>query len=199
MENKLNRSDYLRNPFYIAKNILLGSYLCTNIDGQLTRGKITEVELYIGGKDKASHSYNYKRTPRTEIQYHIGGHAYTFKIYGIHDQFCVVTNDVDIPNVALIRSLEPIDGIDIMKERRKTNNIKNLTTGPGKLCQALGIKTDEHYGVDLLGDLIWISPKEEKIIISDIIATPRIGIDYAQDYVNKPWRFILKDNKFLSR
>lgn len=199
MADKLKREDYLKNPFFIAKHILLGSYLCTNIDGKLTKGKITEVELYIGGKDKASHSYEYKRTARTEIQYHIGGHAYIFKIYGMYDQFCVVTNDVNIPNVALIRSLEPIEGIDIMKERRKTNNIRNLTTGPGKLCQALGIKTDEHYGIDLLGDVIWISPKLEEIKISDIIATPRIGIDYAQEYAKKCWRFVLKNNKYLSR
>lgn len=199
MGDKLKRQDYLQDPFFIAKHILLGGYLCTCVDGHLTTGKITEVELYIGGEDKASHSYAYKRTARTEVQYHIGGHAYVFKIYGMYDQFCVVTNDINVPNVILIRALEPIAGIDIMKARRRTNELMNLTTGPGKLCQALGITTKAHYGVDLLGNQIWIAPRTENIPEADIQATPRIGIDYAQEYADKKWRFILKHNRYLSR
>lgn len=199
LSRKLPRADYMHDPFDVAKNVLLGAYLCTNIDGHLTAGKITELEVYIGSEDKASHMYNFGRTKRTEITYALGGYAYVFHIYGMYDQFNVVTNDVNVPNAILIRALEPVIGIDVMKQRRGADDIRNLTTGPGKLCQSLGIKTKKHYGADLTGDVIWISPKTDVVCPCDVIATPRIGIDYAAEYARKPWRFLLKKNKFVSQ
>lgn len=199
LEKKLTRADYLRSPFYIAKRILLGGYLCTRVGGCLTAGKITEVEVYLGGRDKASHTCGHRRTRRTEVQFREGGCAYVFKIYGMHDHFCVVTGAADVPDAILIRSLEPTEGIDIMKHRRGVNDIGNLTTGPGKLCRALGITTRAHYGADLLGDEVWISPKQQRVKAGEIIATPRIGVEYAAAYALKPWRFLLPNTPYVSR
>ncbi len=188
---------YQEDPFYLVQNVILGAYLCTMIDGQLTAIKITEAEVYIGGEDKAAHTYQFRKTNRTAIQFKEGGYAYTFLVYGMHHQFCITTSPAGQPDTILIRSGEPIIGIDCMQKRRKTSPLKNLTNGPGKLCQALGI-TKQHNGEPLTGDTIWLSPKQEEIVANDIIQTPRIGIDYAGEYRDKPWRFILKDSPYLS-
>lgn len=193
--DKINKKEFLKDPFYVAKEVLLGSYLCSNIDSKFTVGKITEVEVYVGAEDKASHAYPNKKTNRNAIMFEKGGYSYVFFVYGMHNQFNVVTSPKDTANAILIRSLEPILGIETMKERRNTDNILNLTTGPGKLCKALGI-TREHNALDLSGDKIWISPKKENV---EIIADKRIGIDYAEEYKDKLWRFLIKGNKFISK
>lgn len=194
-EQKINTKDFLKDPFDAAADVLLGSYLCSTIGGKFTAGMITEVEVYIGAEDKASHAYPNKMTKRNEVMFGEGGKAYVFFVYGIYHQFNVVLNEVGTANAALIRGLEPVLGIETMKERRGTDKIGNLTTGPGKLCQAMGI-TRDHNGIDLSGNLLWLSPK-----IRDYAweTTPRIGIDYAEEYVDKPWRFVIKGNKFVSK
>lgn len=192
---KIKKEEYLKDPFYVAKEALLGAYLCSNIDGIFTAGKITEVEVYIGAEDKASHAYQNKMTPRNSVMFDNGGLAYVFFVYGMHNQFNVVTSPSNVANAILIRSLEPIAGVEYMKKRRHTDNILNLTTGPGKLCEALGI-TREHNALDLTGSILWISPKTEKI---KFITDKRVGIDYAAEYKDKPWRFLIKDNKFISK
>ena len=121
IRDKIQCNEFTKDTFFVAKNVLLGSYLYTCFDGKLTGGIVTEVEVYIGGLDKASHSYKGKRTKRTEVQFSPGGVAYVFLIYGMHAQFCVVTNEKDISDVVLIRSLQPTLGLDIMSERRKTS------------------------------------------------------------------------------
>jgi len=120
---KLNRDFYLQDAFEVTKK-LLGAYLCTCIDGKITVGKIVETEAYIGGIDKASHSYKGKRTKRTEIQFGIGGHAYIFLVYGMYSQFCVVTGPENISDVVLVRALEPIEGLELMQARRKPQKKK---------------------------------------------------------------------------
>ena len=95
----------------------------------------------------------------------------------------------------LIRSLEPVAGLDIMQKRRNNTKISNLTTGPGKLCQALGI-TREQNAIDLTENLLWISPRTET---PKITSSKRIGIDYAEEYKDMPWRFLIADNKFISK
>ena len=99
-------------------------------------------------------------------------------------------------NAVLIRSLEPVSGLETMMRRRKCENPANLTTGPGKLCQALAVTRREHDGIDLGGNTVWISPGKGGY---PFVARPRIGIDYAEEYKDKPWRFYIKDNRFVSK
>ncbi|MGN1063617.1 MAG: DNA-3-methyladenine glycosylase [Alphaproteobacteria bacterium] len=195
---RLQRSFYLQDPFSVAKKVLLGAYLCSEFNGILCAGKITEVEVYPGGEDKASHTYMNRRTLRTEPVFNIGGHAYIFLVYGAHHQFCVVTGQKNEPCAILIRSLEPVAGLEEMKRRRHTQNMRDLTTGPGKLCQALNI-TRTLTGSDLMTGPIWICPHSETLKPCHILSLPRIGVDYAGAYAHKKWRFILKDNKFISK
>ncbi len=133
----------------------------------VTKGKIVEVEAYMGAEDKAAHSYKNLCSKRTKIQYGEGGYAYVYLIYGMYICMNVVTNLKDIPEVLLIRALEPVDGIELMKKRRKNAAIKNLCNGPEKLSQAMGI-TKDSYGEDLCGDTLYLEDaaliKPEQII-----------------------------------
>ncbi len=164
----------------------------TRINGILTSGIIAETEAYCAPEDKASHAYNGKRTARTAVFYGNGGHAYVYLCYGIHYLFNVVVGPVDIPHAVLIRAIVPTHGIQSMMERRKTGKTRLLTNGPGKLSRALGINK-EHNGLDLCHGLSPIRlVQKDKTKTFKYIATPRIGIDYAEEYVNNPWRFLLQ-------
>jgi DNA-3-methyladenine glycosylase len=129
--------------------------------------------------------------------YKIGGTAYVFFVYGMYNQFNVVTNAINFPHAVLIRALEPVEGIEWMRERRHGQPDRNLTNGPGKLCIALGI--DRSFdGTDLRGKQAWIEqggPLSSRRIASG----PRVGIDYAGDWVDKPWRFWIKGSEFVSK
>ena len=194
-EQRIGKKEFLRDPFEAATEVLLGSYLCSTIGGKLTAGRITELEVYIGAEDKACHAYLNRKTPRNAAMFETGGCAYVFFVYGMYNQFNVVLNEAGTANAALIRGLEPIAGIETMQERRGTDRLDNLTTGPGKLCQALGIGREQN-GVDLGGDLLWLAPRDRDFAWA---ATPRIGIDYAEEYVEKPWRFVIKGSPFVSK
>ena len=194
--NRLKKSDFLGNPFNVATDILLGSYLCSDIDGQLCVGKITELEVYIGAEDKACHAYLNKKTGRNAPMFEAGGCAYVFFVYGMYNQFNVVVSPQGVPDAILIRSLEPVCGVDIMKERRKCDRLINLTTGPGKLCQALGINRDYNYTDLCESNILWLSSRDN---IPKYIALPRVGIDYAEEYKDVPWRFVIENNKFISK
>lgn len=196
--HRLKKEVYLADPFFLAQQVLPGAYLCSCNQGILTAGRITELEVYLGGEDKASHTYQYKKTPRTAVQWEAGGLAYIFFVYGMHHQFCVTTSPENQPNAILIRALEPIIGWDEMKRRRRTDRPNNLTTGPGKLCQALAITTAQN-GTDLTGDEIWIAPRTQNIPQSCLVAAPRVGVDYAAEYAAKKWRFYLKESRFISK
>lgn len=197
LNQKLPVSVYQKDPFFLAQEMLLGAYLCTCVGGILTAGKITELEVYTGGPDRASHSFNNRKTQRNAIQFEPGGRAYIFLIYGLHYNFCVTAGGKDEPNSILIRSLEPIYGLETMCCRRKTHTLSNLTTGPGKLCQALNI-TQGLYGADLTQNEIWIAPRDKRISPKYIARSPRIGVGYAGAWALKQWRFFLKDSLFLS-
>lgn len=195
---KLNRKFYTRaDTLQIAREILGKTLVVPTEGGQRVSGKIVEVEAYLGENDKASHAYNGRRTTRNEITYKIGGKVYIFFIYGMYWQLNIVTNSAEIPHVILIRGVEPIEGIEIMRERRGKMKDQNLTSGPGKLCIAFGI--DKSFnGEDLLGDKIWFE-NGENISDDQIESGKRIGIDYAQEFAEKPWRFWLKGNQFVSK
>ena len=185
---RLKREFYLRSDVVVIAQELIGKVLCTNINGQLTSGIISETEAYCGRNDKACHANNNVRTSRTEIMYEKGGHAYVYLCYGIHHLFNVVTNRVGLADAVLIRGVEPLEGKDTMIERRRTN--KNLSNGPGKLTKALGISLD-HYGLDLLGDTIWIEDRGLLIKPEQIKNSKRIGIEYAMEDAEKMWRFYI--------
>ncbi|MGI5846089.1 MAG: DNA-3-methyladenine glycosylase [Alphaproteobacteria bacterium] len=190
-------SEYLLDPFVIARDVLLGATLYSYIDGKLTGGKIIELELYLGDCDRACHAYPNKKTSRNSVMFDIGGRAYIYFVYGMHNMFNVVISDIGQANAILIRALEPVIGIEIMQERRKINKLEQLCNGPAKLTKALGITT-KFNGIDLTNNKnIWIEPRKEKTL--DIITGKRIGIDYAGPDADLPWRFAIKDNKFISK
>ena len=121
MDKKLPRSFYLSNQILQLSKSLLGKSLCTNISNKFTSGMIVEVEAYLGIQDRASHSYNNRRTSRTETMFELGGISYVYLCYGIHHLFNVVVSKKEDPSAILIRSIKPLKGIDIMLERRKCN------------------------------------------------------------------------------
>jgi DNA-3-methyladenine glycosylase len=195
---KVQREFYTREDTLQISRELLGKLLVvTDNSGRRVSGMIVETEAYMGGIDRAAHSFGGRRTARNEITYAAGGHVYVFFIYGMYYQLNFVTGPAEHPHVALIRGIEPVEGIEIMRERRGAMPDKNLTSGPGKLCIAFGIDRGLN-GEDLLGNKIWL--EDYKTFPSREIQTgKRIGIDYAQEYAEKPWRFWIRNNPFVSR
>jgi DNA-3-methyladenine glycosylase len=178
---------------------LLGKQLFTQIDGKLTGGTIVETEAYNGVLDKASHAYNGRFTQRTAPMYEAGGISYVYLCYGIHHLFNVVTNAKNNPHAVLIRGIEPIEGLLTMLERRNMQSLApRITAGPGALAKALGIDKNLN-SKDLLGDEIWIEDNDVYFKPEQIIASPRIGVAYAQDHALLPWRFYVKGNKYVSK
>ena len=198
MDKKLPREFYTRpNVLEVARDLLGKKLVVPGRNGQRVSGIIVETEAYRGPEDRASHAWNGRRTQRTETMYGAGGTAYVYFVYGMYNQFNVVTNVKDIPHAVLVRALEPSDGRAVMRRRRRGRSEYELTSGPGRLCLAMGIdrKLDK---ADLLGNRVWL---EDGISISprQIARGPRIGIDYAEKWIDKPWRFWVKDNPFVSR
>lgn len=178
---------------------LLGKQLFTLIDGRLTGGTIVETEAYNGIEDKASHAYGGRLTNRTSIMYQSGGVSYVYLCYGIHHLFNVVTAPEGVPHAVLIRGVEPAAGLDVMLERRNMTALKpNLTAGPGALAKALGIDKGLN-AKDLLGEEIWIEDGGISVPGSSVVASPRVGVDYAGDHALLPWRYYIKGNRFVSK
>ncbi len=196
---KLDNKFYVRDNVFDISRELLGKYLFTKVgNDEITGGMIVETEAYAGVIDKASHAYGERRTDRTKIMYHHGGVAYVYLCYGIHSMFNVITNKEGIPHAILIRAIQPTRGIETILKRRNMNNLqRNTAGGPGMLTCALGI-TLNHDGLNLSGDTIWIEDLGETISNQKIIASPRIGVDYAEDFASKPWRFRIKENLWTS-
>jgi DNA-3-methyladenine glycosylase len=198
MSNKLPREFYTRSNVLTVSRELLGKLLVAPTpDGTRVSGIIVETEAYRGPQDQASHAYGGRRTKRTEAMYGIGGTAYVYFVYGMYHQFNVVTNVEDVPHAILVRALEPLEGLELMRQRRPGQPDLNLTNGPGKLCIALGIDRQLDRA-DLLADRIWIE-QSENLSARKIACGPRVGIDYAEDWIDKPWRFWIKGNPFVSR
>lgn len=205
MPKKLPRRFYLRDDTLQIAQDLLGKILVVSdaATGARVSGVIVETEAYLGAIDKAAHSFGNRRTPRTEIMFGEGGRAYVFFIYGMYFQLNVVTGAAGSPHCVLVRAVEPLAGIETMRARRARGkaaviNDKNLTSGPGKLCIALGIDKSLN-GADLLGDKIWIEEGRRALSAAEIAGGKRVGIAYAQEFAEKPWRFWVKDNPFVSR
>ena len=189
---KLPRDFYLRDDVVEISRDLLGMVLCTKLNRHTTKAIITETEVYAGVGDKASHAYRGRRTKRTEPIFSEGGAAYVYLCYGIHHLFNVVTNKAETPHAVLIRAATPLEGAALMQNRRNKREIdKTLLAGPSSVAQALGITT-ELTGVSLLGNKIWIEEQVPTVGPIKIEIGPRIGIDYAQEDVSRPYRFVLQ-------
>ena len=196
--NKLPREFYLReDTLQIARELLGKTLVVPAANGERVSGTIVEVEAYLGAIDKAAHSYNNRRTKRTETMFAVGGTVYIFFIYGMYFQFNVVVGAIDSPHAILIRAVEPLEGIELMRARRGEMKDKNLTSGPGQLCIALAIdKTFNNE--DLLGTRAWLE-EGKAFSDSEVASGKRIGIDYAEEFAAKPWRFWLKNNLYVSK
>lgn len=200
---KLNRNFYNRNTVEVAKD-LLGKVLVHNYNGMTTSAIIVEVEAYLGVKDKAAHSYGGKITERVKTMYQNPGIAYVYMIYGMYYCFNVVTREEGVPEAVLIRALEPLEGLNIMSERRFHKSYENLnkkqklglTNGPGKLCIAMGIDK-KNNGEDLCGNKLYI--EDNDINKFNIVSSKRIGIDYAEEAKDYLLRFYIDGNPYVSR
>ena len=184
---------------FIARD-LLGKFLVSKINGQVTSGMIVETEAYRGPDDRACHAYNYRRTPRTEVMYKAGGVAYIYICYGMHHLTNVVTGPKEFAHAVLIRALQPADGIEIMAERRKmgTHDVR-LTKGPGALSVALGL-TNELSGMSLHSSstLLWIEDRGIILEAREICSGKRIGVESAGEAAHWPWRYFVKGNRYVS-
>jgi DNA-3-methyladenine glycosylase len=191
---KLPRAFYEQTTIDVAKK-LLGKFLVRKHPEGDTIGRIVETEAYIGPHDLACHASK-GRTSRTEVMFGPAGHAYVYFIYGFYNMLNLVTEAKDYPAAVLIRAVEPVDGIDLMKERRKSNILRNLASGPGKLCQAFAVDRTLN-GTKLSGSILYVDDRGEPA--PKFRTTPRIGVDYAGKWKDKPYRFLVHDSEFVSK
>ena len=206
---KLSRKFYQReDTLQIARDLLGKLLVIPDETGRRISGMIVETEAYCGVDDRAAHSHGGRRTPRNEVMYGPGGHVYVFFVYGMFYLFNIVTGPPERPHAILIRAVEPVEGIDIMRGRRHQKSEpgaiatgssadKNLTSGPGKLCIALAIDRDLN-AEDLGGKRVWLED-HQTFPTNRIAVGKRIGIDYAQEDADKPWRFWVRGNAFVSK
>jgi DNA-3-methyladenine glycosylase len=183
---------YDRASVEVARD-LLGKTLWRRTEAGLTAGIIVETEAYDGANDPASHAWR-GRTQRNAVMFGPPGRAYVYFTYGMHYCLNAVTGPVGQASAVLLRAIQPVVGIELMRERRGTTiPDRDLARGPGRLCQALGITTADD-GTDLTGDALWIS---ETVDAPDLLiaTTPRIGITRAAEL---PWRFVVCDNQYIS-
>ncbi len=178
---RLKKSFFIRPTLTVAKE-LLGKYLVRKIGKKKLVGKIVETEAYIGPKDRASHAFKGKITPRNKTEYLEGGHIYIYLVYGMYWQLNITTSKTGKPECVLIRALESPEA-----------------TGPGKLCRWM--KLNKSFDAEDLtkSKRIWLEDRGERTKKSQIVATKRVGIDYAGEWAKKPWRFYIKDNPYTSR
>ncbi len=192
---RLKRDFFVRNTELVARD-LLGKYLIRKTSKGDMIGKIAEVEAYVGPEDKACHCYGYKKTEKTKIMYMEPGTLYVYFIYGTYFCLNVVTEPKDVPCAVFLRTLEPVDGIELMKINRPVKlgkNYKNLLDGPSKLCMAFDIKKESFNGKDsCASDSNLFFTNGEKINEKEIHLDKRIGIDYAEEDKERLLRFILK-------
>ena len=186
----LPRSFYLQPTLTVARR-LLGKVLVHETADGVAAGRIVEVEAYRGPADRAAHSRGGHRSARNEVMYGPPGHAYVYFIYGMHHCVNIVTQPRDVPEAVLIRALEPVAGVELMRRRRRLPDAPEwrLCRGPGALCQALGIHRAMN-GADLVRGALRILDRPY-VAPARIGRTPRIGVDYAGADAERPWRFLV--------
>ena len=198
-----DKSFFLRDDVVAVSRDLIGMILFTKMNGVVTAGRIVETEAYGGVTDRASHAWGDRRTDRTETMYREGGVCYIYLCYGIHHLFNVVTGPEGRPDAVLIRALEPVVGVETMLQRRGLEKVqRRVAGGPGLVSQSLGLTTDQD-GLSLINSgKIWLemdgAKEDDRAGNFDIIASPRVGVDYAGEDAKRPWRFRLSGSKFTS-
>ena len=187
---------FYRQPTLEVAASLLGKILVRRLNGKNLAGKIVETEAYIGPDDLACHASKGK-TPRTAILFENGGCAYVYMIYGFYFCLNAVTEAEGYPAAVLIRGIEPLEQIATMRKlRRNPKHDRDIASGPGKLCMAMAIDKRLN-GANLSGDTLWI--EDRKLTVDEIEVSPRVGVDYAGEYKDKPWRFYIRGNPHVSR
>ncbi len=189
----LPQAFYNRSTLAVARDLLGKRLIRFDDNDTVLSGIIVETEAYIGQDDPACHAAR-GRTQRTELMFGPPGYAYIYFIYGMYYCLNAVTEATDFPAAVLIRAVEPESGIEAMKERRKRDKLKELTNGPGKLCQAFGL--DKSQNGFNLSEKPLIIANAPAIPEANIAASPRVGISVAKE---RPWRFYVKDNRFVSK
>lgn len=199
MKNKLPLEFYQQPDVVSVARELLGKHVYSFIDGKLTGGIIVETEAYRGPDDRGSHAYNNKRTLRNEMMYSAGGVAYMYICYGIHDMLNIVTGIEGMSHAALIRAIEPTEGLETMRIRRGIfEQDRRLCQGPGALAKALGL-TKFHNGTDLQGDNLWLTDEGVYYEEDQIVASARVGMNFDGPFKTIPWRFYVRRNPYVSR
>lgn len=178
-ECRISSEHFQSEDTVATARFLLGKQITTHVDGLAAGGLIIETEAYLGTTDRASHAFGGRRTPRTEIMYRKGGIAYIYFCYGMHHLLNIVTGPEGVPHAVLIRALQPTIGLETMHQRRKGR--KSLASGPGMVCQALGLSLKQN------GNPLQI--EDVGVIPADIAVGPRIGVDYAGPDALLPLRF----------
>jgi DNA-3-methyladenine glycosylase len=191
---KVARSFYLQPTLEVARR-LLGKYLVRVHSDGVTAGMILETEAYVGLEDKASHGSR-RRTPRNAMMFGPPGFAYVYVIYGMHHCLNVVTEPEDYPAAVLIRAVQPCEGLELMAARRRKQDMRLLAKGPGNLCQAFGIERCLN-GIDLCGDVLFLEDRGSSP--ADIVVTTRIGVEYAGQWKDMPWRFYIAGHPGVSK
>jgi DNA-3-methyladenine glycosylase len=197
----LPREYYQNNDVVFLAKDLLGKVLLTEIEGILTSGIIVETEAYKAPEDRASHAFNNKITARTKTMYLEGGHSYIYLCYGIHEMCNVVTAKEGLAHAVLIRAIEPLEGLDIMLKRRNHNALKsNITRGPGCVCKALGITGNMNARPFYVQKSpLRIYDQSIRYSSEQLMSSKRIGVDYAGESANWPYRFYVKENTYVSK
>lgn len=192
-ERRLGR-DFFAQPVLVLARQLVGKHLVHDSPEGLAAGRIVETEAYRGPLDLAAHSARGRRTKRTEVMFGPAGHAYMFLLYGSSWAFNVVAAEEGAPHAVLVRALEPSHGIELMAARRGIGeNRREISNGPGKLTHALGLD-GRHYGLSLESPSLFVAdgPRVR------VGRSPRINIDYAGPFIDKPWRFYERGNRYVS-
>ena len=198
--------ELLPQDYYLSEDVLflardlLGKVIVSSAGGQRTSAIIVETEAYKAPEDKASHAVGNKRTGRTEIMFQSGGVSYVYLCYGIHHLCNVVTGPEGVAHAVLIRAVAPIEGVEIMKQRRGIKGSQQaLTNGPGKWTMAMGITTT--YNGACYSDpnsliQIFDAPSVPR---NKVVTGPRVGVGYAGECALWPWRFRVLDNLWTSK
>lgn len=193
-------ASFYRRPAEVVARDLLGRYLVRELDGERLVLRLVETEAYLGAPDRASHAWGGRRTPRNESLYLPGGHAYVYLIYGMHWCLNAVTGEKDVGSAALLRAGEPVEGEERMRVNRgwiRPPRPGDLAGGPGKLCQALAVDRSLD-GAPLDRPPLYIA-RGEPVPEEEVVAGPRIGVDYAGEAAAWPLRFSVRGHRHVSK